>query len=207
MGLGLKVEKQYFRQGASCVAGIDEVGRGPLAGPVIAAAVLIRPDSRLIRGVNDSKVLTERRRELLAAAIRSRFQFAIGAASTREIDRINIYQASALAMRRALARLGVKADVVIIDGRRMPSLGCDHEAMIDGDARCYSIACASIIAKVVRDRLMRQLAVRYPDYGWEHNAGYSTPEHKRLIEKVGITPHHRRCFTPVLQRELFTASD
>lgn len=203
--LGLKVERRYFREGARWVAGLDEVGRGPLAGPVVAAAVLVSPECRMIRGIDDSKVLTQRRREILAAAICSRLKYAVGAASCREIDRHNIYGATVIAMRRALDRLGVTADVVLIDGRRVPTLGREHEAMVDGDARCFSIACASIVAKTVRDRLMQRLAARYPEYGWEHNAGYATADHKTAIDRAGVSPHHRRSFMPVVQRELFVA--
>ena len=184
--LGLRVERSYFARGLFRVAGVDEAGRGPLAGPVVAAAVLVDERTRLIRGIDDSKVLTERRREKLAAAICSRMPYAVGAASVREIDRYNIRRASALAMRRAILRLG-QADVIVVDG----------------DAKCFAIACASIIAKTVRDRLMTRLAVRYPAYGWERNAGYGTEEHRAAINTAGVTPHHRRSFTPVLQRELF----
>ena len=203
MGLGLKDENSYFRRGVTCVAGLDEVGRGPLAGPVVAAAVLVRTDTRLIRGVDDSKVLTERRREKVAAVIRSRLPFALGAASVREIDRINIRRASALAMQRALRRLGGSPDVVVIDGLKLPELGCEHDALVDGDAKCFAVACASIIAKCVRDRLMRNLARRHPAYGWETNMGYATEEHAVAIVSAGITKHHRLSFSPCAQRDMF----
>jgi len=184
------------------VAGVDEAGRGPLAGPVVAAAVMVGPETPLIEGVNDSKQLTSRRREALAAAIVSSLHYAVGAASAHEIDRHNIRRATALAMQRALRRLGV-ADAIIVDGLPVPELGYAHDALVDGDAQCYAIACASIIAKTVRDRLMTRLAVRYPVYGWDRNAGYGTEEHRAAINASGVTPHHRRSFTPVLQRELF----
>ena len=200
--LGLRVERGYFAHGLKSVAGVDEAGRGPLAGPVVAAAVLVGADTRLIRGVDDSKVLTQRRREKIAAAICSRLRYAVGAASVREIDRFNIRRASALAMRRALNRLG-SADVILIDGLPLPELGYIHEAMVDGDAKSFSIACASIIAKTVRDRLMGKLAARYPAYHWEKNAGYGTADHLSAINSVGVTPHHRKSFSPVVQRELF----
>ena len=200
--LGLRVERNYFARGLLRVAGVDEAGRGPLAGPVVAAAVLVDERTRLIRGIDDSKVLTERRREKLAAAICSRLRYAVGAASVREIDRLNIRRASALAMRRAILRLG-PADVIVVDGLPLPEIGCEHESLVDGDAQCFAIACASIIAKTVRDRLMTRLAARYPAYGWDHNAGYGTEEHRAAINTAGVTPHHRRSFTPVLQRELF----
>lgn len=203
--LDLAVERAWFARGSRHVAGIDEVGRGPLAGPVVAAAVLIGPDTPLLEGVNDSKQLTSRRRDELAAAIVLSLPCAVGAASTREIDRLNIRRATALAMRRALARLRrrAEADAVLVDGLPMPELGCDHEAIVDGDATCYAIACASILAKTVRDRLMTNLARRHPDYGWEENAGYATKAHLEAIARVGITRHHRMTFTPVSQRGLF----
>lgn len=184
------------------MAGVDEAGRGPLAGPVVAAAVIVEPDTPPIEGVNDSKQLTSRRREELAAAICASLRYAVGAASTREIDRLNIRRATALAMRRALRRLG-EADAVIVDGLPVPELGRAHEALVDGDALCYAIACASIVAKTVRDRLMTLLAARHPAYGWEKNAGYGTEEHLAAIAQVGVTRHHRQSFGPVAQRELF----
>jgi len=200
--LGLRVERSYFARGLLRVAGVDEAGRGPLAGPVVAAAVLVCETTRLIRGIDDSKVLTERRREKLAETIRSRMPWAVGAASVREIDRLNIRRASALAMRRAINRLG-QADVIVVDGLPLPEIGCEHDALVDGDATCFAIACASIIAKTVRDRLMTRLASRYPDYGWERNAGYGSDEHRAAIVRAGITRHHRLSFGPVSQRSLF----
>ncbi len=201
--LDLTVERSFFARGCRRVAGVDEAGRGPLAGPVVAAVVCVGPDTPCLEGVNDSKQITDRRREALAAAIRSSLPHAIGAASTREIDRLNIRRATALAMRRALARLGEAADVVLVDGLPVPELGMPHEAMVDGDAHCYAIACASILAKSLRDRLMTLLAARHPAYGWEHNAGYGTADHRAAIAREGVTRHHRRSFTPVLQTGLF----
>lgn len=190
----LEVEETYWQLGLEHVAGVDEVGRGPLAGPVVAAAVILPP--RLgIRGVDDSKRLTAEQRERLFGEIREKAVcIGVGAASTREIDRINILQASHLAMRRAIQRLSCPPQQVIIDGLPVPALGDDHIAIIDGDARVHCVACASVIAKVVRDRLMRQLAPRYPGYGWEHNAGYATSDHRQAIIDLGYTPHHRRSF-------------
>jgi ribonuclease HII len=202
--LDFTVERGFFARGHRSVAGVDEVGRGPWAGPVIAAAVLVTPASPWLEGVDDSKLLTRRRREDLAAAIVSSLPCAVGAASVREIDRHNVRVATALAMRRALARLPAAADVVVVDGRAMPELGRAHEAMVDGDALCFAVACASILAKTVRDRLMRRLAVRYPGFGWERNAGYGTPAHRAALDRRGPTPHHRRSFTPVAQRALFS---
>jgi ribonuclease HII len=180
------------------LAGVDEVGRGPLAGPVVACAVVMPPDARAIRGVDDSKELTASDRERLAARIRERaLGYAVGAASVREIDRINIYHASVLAIRRAIRRLPVTPHHVIIDGNPIRSLGIEHTAVVGGDACCHSIACASIVAKVTRDRLMRALARRHPHYHWETNVGYGTPEHHSGLASHGITAHHRRSFSPV----------
>ncbi len=201
--LDLAVERTWFARGSRHVAGVDEAGRGPLAGPVVAAAVAIGPDAPLLEGVDDSKQLTHRRREALAAAIRASYPCAVAAASAREIDRLNIRRATALAMRRALARLPLRPDTVLVDGLPVPELAAPHEAIVDGDASCYAIACASILAKTVRDRLMTLLAARHPAYGWDHNAGYGTEEHRAAIKHAGVTPHHRRSFTPVLQQELF----
>jgi ribonuclease HII len=152
-------------------------------------------DARAIAGVDDSKRLTHDQRVRLSGVIRERaVAFAIGAASVHEIDRINIYQASALAMQRALRRLRVTPDHVVIDGRAMRSLPIPHTAVVHGDARCFSIACASILAKVTRDLLMTRLGRRYPHYIWDHNAGYTTREHVAGLTSHGITPHHRKSF-------------
>jgi ribonuclease HII len=152
-------------------------------------------DTRAIAGVDDSKRLTHEQRVRLSGIIRERaVAFAIGAASVHEIDRINIYQASALAMQRALRRLRVTPDHVVIDGRVMRSLPIPHTAVVRGDSRCFSIACASILAKVTRDLLMTRLARRYPHYIWDHNAGYTTREHVAGLTLHGITPHHRKSF-------------
>jgi len=201
--LDFTVERTYFIRGCKTVAGVDEAGRGPWAGPVIAAAVVITPESPWLEGVDDSKQLTRRRREDLAAAIVSSLAYGVGGASVREVDRFNVRVAAAMAMRRALARLPGVVDVVVVDGLAMPELGRAHEAMVDGDARCYAVACASIVAKTVRDRVMRRLGGRYPEFGWEHNAGYGTPDHRAALDRRGPTPHHRRSFTPVVQRSLF----
>jgi ribonuclease HII len=153
------------------------------------------PETRAIAGVDDSKRLTHAQRVRLAQKIRDRaVSFALGAASVREIERINIYQASALAMQRALGRLKVRPDHVVIDGRVMRTLPVPHTAVVHGDARCFSIACASILAKVTRDLLMTRLALRYPHYIWDHNAGYTTREHVAGLTAHGITPHHRKSF-------------
>ena len=199
--------------GQRLLIGVDEAGRGPLAGPVVAAAVVFPPGMRRINGVRDSKTLPLERREKLALLIRTRaIRIGIGAASNREIDRVNIRVASALAMRRAVRRaLGIssaavemtESHVIIIDGLPLPELGYPHEALVDGDALCYSVAAASIVAKTVRDRLMRCLASRYPGYGWHTNVGYSTQEHLTGISTIGVTRHHRLSFAPMAQRDLW----
>ena len=203
----LKREVALWSDGRITVAGIDEVGRGPLAGPVLAAAVVFPVGAKPIRGLDDSKVLTPLQRARFARKIRERaFAIAVGAASVREIDRYNIRRASILAMERALHRLGFTPAWVLVDGLPCPELGCEHEAIIDGDARCHSIAAASVIAKTIRDYLMDRLAARHPGYCWETNKGYATPEHLDAIHRLGPTRHHRYSFEPVAQLELLTVS-
>lgn len=190
----LATEQGLWDQGVELVAGVDEVGRGPLAGPVLAAAVIL-PVGTGIRGVDDSKKLTPEKRESLLIEIRDKaLAIGVGAASSREIDRINILRASHLAMLRALRRLPVQPQHVFVDGLPIAGFAYDHTAVIDGDAKVHCIACASIVAKVIRDRLMRMLAVRYPVYNWAHNCGYSTADHRAAIVEAGLTPHHRRSF-------------
>jgi ribonuclease HII len=189
------IERDLRAEKGPLLAGVDEVGRGPIAGPVVACAVIMPGDTRAIAGVDDSKRLTHDQRVRLAVKIRERaVAFALGAASVREIERINIYQASALAMQRALTRLKVAPDHIVIDGKAMRTLPFPHSAVVHGDARCFSIACASILAKVTRDLLMTRLARRYPHYIWDHNAGYTTREHVAGLTSHGITPHHRKSF-------------
>ena len=201
----LRYERSHWRDGQTRIVGVDEVGVAPSSGPVVAAAVIMRPDCKRIPGVRDSKTLSAAQRERLAAIIRRRaLAVGIGAASVAEIDRLNIYHATHLAMRRAILRLGER-DHVHVNGLRIR--GYEEEigpytAIVDGDARCYSIACASVVAKVVRDRLMARLAVRHPGYGWEHNAGYATAEHRAAMSELGLTPFHRRSFITT-QRILF----
>lgn len=197
------------------LVGVDEAGRGPLAGPVVAAAVVFPENVKTIRGVADSKtVMQAARREELARKIRARaICFGVGAASCREIDRVNIRVATAIAMRRAVRALlrrmtgpgaSSPAYFILIDGLPFPELGYPHDALIDGDALCFSVAAASIMAKTVRDRLMRGLAVRHPGYGWDSNVGYGTPEHLAGLAIAGPTRHHRMTFAPCIQRELFS---
>jgi ribonuclease HII len=198
-----EIERELRKERGPLIAGVDEVGRGPLAGPVVACAVIMPPGERAIRGVDDSKALSPAERARLAPIIRARaLAVGVGAASVREIDRLNIYHASTLAMRRALARLSVSPDHVLIDGKSIRSLTIPHTAVVHGDARCFSIACASIIAKVTRDRLMRQLGEKYPTYRWGHNSGYATADHVAGLAAAGLTPHHRRSFMRIRQLSL-----
>jgi ribonuclease HII len=202
----LERETALWREGRSIVAGLDEAGRGPLAGPVVAAAVVFPVGAKPIRGLDDSKVLTPRQRARIAVRIRARaVAVAVGAASVHEIDRLNIRRASILAMSRALRRLGVVPTHVLVDGLPCPELDCPHcphEAIIDGDARCHSIAAASVIAKTLRDLLMDRLGARHPAYSWGANKGYATPEHLVALQRHGPTRHHRYSFMPVAQLEL-----
>lgn len=179
------------------VAGVDEAGRGPLAGPVVAAAVVL-DFQRIPDGIDDSKKLKREHREHLHGLIVASAHVGVGMASVEEIDRVNILQATFLAMLRAVEALPVAPHHLLIDGNRAPKqLPCACRTVIGGDALSLSIAAASIIAKVTRDRIMAELALAHPHYGWERNAGYGTPEHQRALSMVGISPHHRRSFEPV----------
>ncbi len=196
----LRYEKGLWAQGHLRVVGVDEVGMATLAGPVVAAACLVTPDVRLIRAVRDSKLLTRQQREALVPEIRDRVaKIGIGAASVAEIHRLNIYHASHLAMLRALRQIGAY-DHVLVDGRRIldPAFAPGrHTEIVKGDRKSFAIAAASIVAKVTRDRLMEKLAVRYPGYGWEHNCGYPTIDHRKALRELGITPFHRQDFGTV----------
>jgi len=178
------------------VAGIDEAGRGPWAGPVVAAATILDA-KRYPNGLNDSKKLSSAQREQLYILIMEQAQTGIGIASVEEIDSLNILQASLLAMRRAFEALPVIADVALVDGNRPPQLSCKIQTVIGGDGKCLSIAAASIIAKVTRDRMMAELAREFPHYGWERNAGYGTVAHQKGLAEHGVTIHHRRSFAPI----------
>jgi ribonuclease HII len=178
------------------VAGIDEAGRGPWAGPVVAASAIIFPD-KLPAGINDSKKLSHSKREQLFDAIMACAITGVGMASVEEIDELNILEATKLAMRRSLEQLSQMPDIALVDGNRAPALPCKVKTVIGGDAKSISIAAASIIAKVTRDRIMQQLGAQYPGYGWERNAGYGTAEHQKGLAALGITPHHRRSFAPI----------
>lgn len=188
-------ETQALSRGALRVAGVDEVGRGPLAGPVTACAVILDP-KRIPDGLADSKVLTAARRAELFVQIMAVAEVSVAHASVEEIDTMNILRASHLAMERAIAALSV--DHALIDGNLLPrGLGCLGTPIIGGDALCLSIAAASIIAKVTRDRIMVDLAQQHPGYGWETNAGYPTQSHLMALRNLGVTPWHRRSFQPV----------
>jgi ribonuclease HII len=199
----LAYERAFWSRGLARIAGVDEVGRGPLAGPVVAAAVILPPEL-VIAGVDDSKRLSAGQRNTLVDVILTRaLAVGIGAASVREIDRLNIRVATALAMRRAVAHLPLLPDHLLVDGLPVPELGRDtHTAVVEGDRKVHSIAVASILAKVCRDRLMSRLARHYGGYGWERNKGYCTREHLEGLERLGPTPHHRASFRPVSQLSL-----
>ena len=182
-------------EGLAC--GVDEAGRGPLAGPVVAAAVILDP-ARPIEGLNDSKKLSAKRREILAVEIRSKaLAWAIAEASVEEIDRINILQASLLAMQRAVDALGVQPSQALIDGNRCPQLACPAQAIIGGDGLVASIAAASILAKTYRDAGMLELHAVYPQYGFDRHMGYPTAAHLAALREHGVSPVHRRSYAPV----------
>jgi ribonuclease HII len=183
--------------GALLVAGVDEVGRGPLAGPVVTAAVILDP-ARPIEGLADSKILTEAKREALYDIItRDALAWSLGRAEVEEIDRLNILQATMLAMQRAVAALDPQPQHVVVDGNRCPVLPCTSEAVIKGDATVPAISAASIIAKVTRDREMVAMDATYPGYGFAQHKGYPSPAHLAALEQLGVTPIHRRSFAPV----------
>ncbi|HEY6607634.1 MAG TPA: ribonuclease HII [Candidatus Limnocylindria bacterium] len=195
-----RVERRHWDAGLEMVVGADAVGVACLSGPVVAAAVVMPPFARRVTGVRDSKMLSRAQRERLYPRIRRRaLAVGVGAASVAEIDQLNIYHATNLAMRRAICRI-LPRQHVLIDGLRVFGLEKHvgpYTAIVRGDAQCYSIAAASIVAKVVRDHLMDRLAMQHPEYGWEHNAGYATLDHRRGIEEHGVTPYHRRSFARV----------
>jgi ribonuclease HII len=179
------------------ICGVDEAGRGPWAGPVVAAAVVLDRDD-IPPGLNDSKKLTARRRAILFDAIRGAASVGVGLASVEEIDSLNILRANDLAMGRAIAALQPLPGAALIDGNRVPpGLPCRAQALVGGDGRSLSIAAASIIAKVTRDRIMSELAKAHPGYGWERNQGYGTAEHRAALTRLGVTPLHRRSFRPI----------
>ena len=192
-----KIEQDLISKGCSIIAGVDEVGRGPLAGPVTAAAVILDP-LNIPDNLNDSKVLSSKKREKLFEELKSSSAFAVAHVSPEEIDKLNILQASLLAMVNAVSNLKVKPNHILIDGNKVPDrLVGRATSIVKGDRKVLSIAAASIIAKVTRDKLMHDLGSEFPVYGWAKNAGYPTKCHMNAIVKYGVTPHHRRSFKPV----------
>jgi len=186
--------------GVPRVAGIDEAGRGPWAGPVVAAAVVLDParlSPEMLGGLDDSKKLAKPVRQLMYDMVTASAVTAVGIAGVEEIDRLNVLEATMLAMRRAFDALSLPVPCAIVDGNRAPELGCRTYCLVGGDGSSLSIAAASVVAKVTRDRIMAGLASEYPGYGWEHNAGYGTREHADALSRLGVTPHHRRSFAPV----------
>ena len=196
--LKLSVERQLKAEGYSRICGVDEVGRGPLAGPVVCAAVIMPTDdvADIIVGVDDSKKLSQKRREELSAAILQRaIACNICRIEPQEIDELNILQATRLCMKNAVEGLSVPADFCVTDGNMTLDISILQRSIVKGDALCYTIGAASIVAKVYRDELMRQYAAIYPQYGFDRNVGYGTAEHIKAIEQYGLTPIHRRTFT------------
>ena len=192
-------EQHYGLFDGNVICGVDEVGRGPLAGPVIAAAVILPPTlpPTLTHTIRDSKKMTVLQRERMFDLLMTHGKIALGESSVEEIDRLNILQASMLAMQRAVDGLAISIDMALIDGNRCPTLACPATAIIKGDNASLSIAAAAIMAKVTRDRLMIKLAQRHGGYGWERNMGYGTAEHLMGLRRFGVTPWHRTSFAPV----------
>lgn len=196
----LEFEKEALAKGYKAVCGVDEAGRGPLAGPVCAAAVIL-PEGVVIDGVNDSKKLSEKKRESLFDVIREQaLSYSIAYATVDEIEEINILNATMLAMRRAIDGLDIKADYAMIDGNKIPPIDIDAECIVKGDAKSMSIACASILAKVSRDRLLYKYAEEYPMYGFDKHKGYGTKVHREAILKYGPCPYHRKSFLKKLYK-------
>jgi ribonuclease HII len=199
-------ERRALGKGIWPVAGCDEAGRGPLAGPVVAAAVVLDP-KRIPRGLNDSKKLDAREREVLYAKICASAEVAVAFGSTARIDRDNILQASLWALAQAVRALPVRPQLVFVDGNKRIDVTCDCQAVVSGDALISSIAAASIVAKVVRDRLMARMGLAHPGYGFERHMGYSVPEHFAALARLGPTIHHRRSFAPVAAKLAITGGD
>ncbi|MEI3027338.1 MAG: ribonuclease HII [Ruminococcus sp.] len=196
----LEFEKEALAKGYKSVCGVDEAGRGPLAGPVCAAAVIL-PEGVIIDGVNDSKKLSEKKRESLFDVIREQaLSYSIAYATVDEIEEINILNATMLAMRRAIDGLEIKADYAMIDGNKIPPIDIDAECIVKGDAKSMSIACAFILAKVSRDRLLYKYAEEYPMYGFDKHKGYGTKVHREAILKYGPCPYHRKSFLKKLYK-------
>ena len=196
-------ENALGRKEGAVICGVDEAGRGPLAGPVVACAAILplsNISTRLLGALDDSKRLTAEVREAVAEKLRVKAIYALGQASVEEIDRFNILRATFMAMRRAFEQLPLQPTQAIIDGNMKPGLPCAETTLVEGDHLSYSIAAASILAKVARDKMMRELHLDHPRYGWERNVGYGTKEHLAAIDVHGITPHHRTSFRPVYEQ-------
>lgn len=191
-----ELEAAELQLGFGPIAGVDEAGRGPWAGPVVAAAVILRPEC-IPHGLNDSKVMDSQARDVAFDQIMACAEVGIGIADVARIDRDNILQATLYAMTQAISSLPQTPGLVLVDGNRLPQLTCPARAIVKGDAKCVSIAAASIIAKVTRDRLMIALSRLHPGYGFERHKGYGVPEHKVALAKLGVSPHHRRTFKPI----------
>ena len=193
-------EQQAIDSGYKIICGIDEAGRGPWAGPVTAAAVVLDPallSAELLGRLDDSKKLKALKRLAIFEEIKPKIAYGVGQASVDEIDEINILQATFLAMRRAVDALPVAVDYALVDGNKLPGLSCTAEAIVKGDGRSFSIAAASIIAKVSRDIVMEELSLKFPGYGWERNSGYGTPEHQAALSALGVTSAHRKSYAPI----------
>lgn len=195
-GPSFELEAAEIALGHRPVAGVDEAGRGPWAGPVVAAAVILDPDA-IPAGINDSKKMDADHREAIFSRILATAQVGIGIADVARIDRDNILSATMWAMTEAVRGLGASPGLVLVDGNRLPRLDCPGRAIVKGDGKCLSIAAASIVAKVTRDRMMVALSAEHPGYGFERHKGYGVPEHQEALARLGVTPHHRRSFKPV----------
>ena len=197
-----ELEDLARRDGHAIVAGVDEAGRGPWAGPVVAAAAVLDParlPTELLDDLDDSKRLKAQTRADLYDRLAAAAEIGVGRAEVSEIDAVNILQATLLAMARAVQALAIAPDLALIDGNREPKLACPARCVVGGDAKSLSITAASVVAKVRRDRIMADLAADYPGYGWERNAGYGTREHRDALSRLGVTPHHRRSYKPVIK--------
>ena len=203
-----RFENAAHDQGWARIAGVDEAGRGPLAGPVVAAAVVLNPDAMTepawVR-LDDSKRMKDKARNMLFDKIMTSADIGVGIVDLEAIENLNILGATMKAMADAVAALNICPDHVLIDGNQMPSLSCSAETIVKGDGKSLSIAAASVIAKVTRDRIMADLNIRYPGYGWDRNAGYGTAEHLDALKRLGVTPHHRKSFAPV--RKILSPED
>ena len=196
------LERSARSKGYLIIAGVDEAGRGPWAGPVVAGAVVLnlkKLESLNLLEIDDSKKLNPSKRQKIFELLPSYASIGTGIAQVTEIDKVNILKASLLAMARAISDLPAKPDYIYVDGNKLPDLPCPGEAIVKGDRLSISIAAASIVAKVTRDKIMTDLAQDYPGYGWERNSGYGTPEHKKALDQFGVTEHHRMTYAPIIK--------